>query len=310
MSELRTWLDGIPDDRLDEHFAGADAEEIARMIGDAPDAELTDLVADEPIRAAALKAGFDRFADFAVPSLLEEMNGVVRFVVRRDRGVDESYDAHFGEGTVDVRPAGASDPDVTISTDALTFLRLLSGTASAALLVLAGTITVSGDEQLALQTGGVFRVPGQTGVAVDPTALDAVQVAGVVAKAKDSHLKDVMRGGFRSVVLDEIFRRFPEYLDERRTQKLKLAACFKIGGGPNGDDRYLVEIDHGDCTVTPEGEGKRSVTIALGGAEFLKLATGNLNPTMAFMKGKLKVKGDLASALALSGAVRIPSAEG
>ena len=310
MSALRTWLDGIPENKLDEHFAGVDAEEIARMLGDASDAELTELIADEPIRAAALSAGFGRFADFAVPEQLEAMKGVVRFVVRRDRGVEETYDAHFGNNTVEVQPAGANEPDVTISTDALTFLRLLSGTASAALLVLAGTIKVSGDEELALQTGGVFRVPGQEGVAVDPTALDAVQVAGVIAKAKDSHLQDVMRGGFRGVVLGEIFRRFPEYLDQRSADKLKLAACFKIGGGPNGDDRYLVEIDRGACTVTPEGEGKRSVTIALGGAEFLKLATGNLNPTIAFMKGKLKVKGDLASALALSGAVRIPSAKG
>ncbi len=310
MSELRTWLDGIPEDKLDEHFAGVDAAEIARMLGEAPDAELRELIADESIRSAALSAGFGRFADFAVPEQLEAMEGIVRFVVRRDRGVDETYDAHFGNNTVEVKPAGANEPDVTISTDALTFLRLLSGTASAALLVLAGTIKVSGDEELALQTGGVFRVPGQEGVAVDPTALDAVQVAGVIAKAKDSHLQDVMRGGFRGVVLGEIFRRFPEYLDQRSADKLKLAACFKIGGGPNGDDRYLVEIDRGACTVTPEGEGKRSVTIALGGAEFLKLATGNLNPTIAFMKGKLKVKGDLASALALSGAVRIPSAKG
>lgn len=310
MSELRTWLNGIPADQLDQHFAGVDAVEIARLLGEATDAELKELIADESIRAAALNAGFGRFADFAVPGQLKTMDGVVRFVVRRDRGVDETYDAHFGNATVEVKHAGADEPDVTISTDALTFLRLLSGTASAALLVLAGTIKVTGDEDLALRVGGVFRVPGHEGVAVDPTALDAEQVAGVIAKAKDSHLQDVMRGGFRGVVLDEIFRRFPEYLNQRSADKLKLAACFKIGGGPDGDDRYLVEIDHGTCTVTPEGEGARSVTIALGGAEFLKLATGNLNPTIAFMKGKLRVKGDLASALALSGAVRIPSAKG
>ncbi len=310
MSELRAWLDGIEPDELDEHFASVDAAEIATMLGQATDAELKELIADESIRAAALGAGFDRFADFAVPEQLATMDGVVRFVVGRDRGIDETYDAHFANGTVEVHPADDRQPDVTISTDALTFLRLLSGTASAALLVLAGTIKVSGDEELALRTGGVFRVPGQEGVAVDPAALDAVEVAGVISKAKDSHLQHVMKGGFRSVVLDEIFRRFPEYLDERSAKKLKLAACFKIGGGPDGDDRYLVEIDHGTCTVTPEGEGRRSVTIALGGAEFLKLATGNLNPTMAFMKGKLRVKGDLASALALSSAVRIPSAKG
>ncbi len=310
MSRLRTWLDGIAPGDLDEHFARVDAVEIAAMLGEAGDDELGALIADESTRTAALNVGFSRFADFAVPERLAQMEGTARFVVRRDRGADETYDVRFGDATVVVDPAGDEAPDVTISTDALTFLRLLSGTASAALLVLAGTIRVDGDESLALQVGGVFRVPGQEGVAVDPSALDAVQVAGVIAKAKDSHLQDVMRGGFRTVVLDEIFRRFPEYLDERSAEKLKLTACFKIGGGPHEDDRYLVEIDHGTCTVTPAGEGKRTVTIALGGAEFLKLATGNLNPTMAFMKGKLRVKGDLASALALSGAVRIPSARG
>ena len=310
MGDLRDWLDGIAPADLGAHFAGVDAEEIARMVAETPDRELRALIDDDAIREAALEAGFGRFGEFAVPERLAAVSGLVRFVVRRGKAVDEAYDARFAGGAVDVEPAGTEEPDLTISTDAITFLRLLSGTASAALLVLAGDIRVVGDEDLALQVGGVFRVPGTDGVAVDPTTLDAVEVAGVIAKAKDAHLREVMKGGFRPVVLDEIFRRFPEYLDERRSAKLRLAACFKIGGGAGEDDRYLVEIDHGVCTVTPDGEGKRSVTIALGGAEFLKLATGNLNPTMAFMKGSLKVKGDLSAALALSSAVRIPSAKG
>lgn len=309
MSALRTWLEGIAADELEQHFASVDAIEIASMIAAAPDDELGQLMADERVRSAALNAGFGRFADFAVPGQLASMSGTVRFVVRRDRRTDEAWDARFGGGTVVVEPADDSLPDVTIGTDALTFLRLLSGTASAAILVLAGAISVSGDERLALQVGGVFRVPGRDDIAVDPTALDAVEVAGVISYARDSHLRDVMKGGFRSVVLDEIFRRFPEYLDERRASRLDLAVCFRIGGGPGEDDRYLVRIEHGDYSVTTAGEGRRTVTISIGGAEFLKLATGNLNPTVAFMKGRLKVKGDLAAALALSGAVRIPSAK-
>lgn len=310
MSALRTWLDGIAADELDHHFASIDATEIASMIAAAPDDELVRLIADEHVRSAALNAGFGRFADFAVPGQLAAMEGTVRFVVRRDRGLDEAWDARFGGGTVVVEPADDGLPGVTIGTDALTFLRLLSGTASAALLVLAGDISVSGDEQLALQVGGVFRVPGRDDVAVDPTALDAVEVAGVIAHARDSHLRDVMKGGFRTVVLDEIFRRFPDYLDERRAARLELGICFRIGGGPGEDDRYLVRIDHGSCSVTAGGDGRRTATITVGGAEFLKLATGNLNPTIAFMKGRIKVKGDLTAALALSGAVRIPSAKG
>ena len=310
MGDLRKWLDGIEPADLDARFASVDAEEIARLIGESPDAELRELIDDGDIRAAALTAGFGRFAEFAVPERLAEVSGVVRFVVSRATGIEESYDGTFANGTVVVEPSGDSEPDLIISTDALTFLRLLSGTASAALLVLAGDIRVEGDEALALQVGGVFRVPGTEGVAVDPSALNAVDVAKVISGAKDSHLRHVMNGGFRIVVLDEIFRRFPEYLDDRRAGKLNIAACFKIGGGSGDDDRYLVEIDKGTCTVTPDGEGKRNVTIALGGAEFLKLATGNLNPTMAFMKGSLKIKGDLSAALALSSAVRITSAKG
>jgi putative sterol carrier protein len=310
MGDLQDWLDGIEPSDLDARFASVDAEEIARLIGQSPDAELRELIDDDDIRAAALSAGFGRFAEFAVPERLAEVSGAVRFVVSRAKGIDESYDGTFADGTVVVEPSGDSKPDLVISTDALTFLRLLSGTASAALLVLAGDIRVEGDEALALQVGGVFRVPGTDGVAVDPSALNAVEVAKVISGAKDSHLRHVMSGGFRNVVLDEIFRRFPEYLDDRRAAKLNIAACFKIGGGSGDDDRYLVEIDKGTCTVTPDGEGKRNVTIALGGTEFLKLATGNLNPTMAFMKGSLKIKGDLSAALALSSAVRIPSAKG
>jgi len=309
MGDLRDWLDGIKPGDLDARFASVDADEIARLIAESPDDELRTLIDDDAIRGAALSAGFGRFAEFAVPERLAEVSGVVRFVVNRARGADESYDGTFADGTVLVEPSGSQEPDLVISTDAITFLRLLSGTASAALLVLAGDIKVDGDESLALQVGGVFRVPGTKGVAVDPTALNAIEVAKVISGAKDSHLRKVMKGGFRSVVLDEIFRRFPEYLDQRRADKMQVAACFKIGGGSDEDDRYLVEIVNGTCTVTPEGDGKRNVTIALGGAEFLKLATGNLNPTMAFMKGSLKVKGDLSAALALSSAVRIPSAK-
>lgn len=255
MSDLHAWLDGIEPEELAERFAGVDAEEIARLIAETPDRELRALIDQDPIREAALDAGFGRFAEFAVPERLAEVSGIVRFVVRRGKGLDGSYDAAFADGSVAVDPSGPDEPDLTITTDAITFLRLLSGTASAALLVLAGDIRVVGDEALAIQVGGVFRVPGSQGVAVDPTALDAVEVAGVISRTKDAHLREIMSGGFRPVVLGEIFRRFPEYLDEKRSAKLRVAACFKIGGGPAEDDRYLVEIDRGACTVTPAGEG-------------------------------------------------------
>lgn len=310
MSELSATLSTMTSEDIAEFFATGDAEDIAKLVSTASDVELKTLIDNDGLREAAVGAGLNRFQEFAVPERLAEVNGLVRFVVTRTRGADDRYDAEFGGGEVDVSPAGAGKPDVTIATSALDFVRLVSGTASAALLLLSGRLRVEGDEVLALQIGGVFRVPGSDDIAVNPAALDAVEVAEVISKSKDAYLRDVMKGGFRGVILEEIFRRFPEYIDANRAKNLEMNIGFKIAGGPGDPDRFLVNIDKGTVTVTRDGEGDRKATIALGGAEFLKLATGNLNPTMAFVRGSLKVRGDISAALSLSSVMRIPSARG
>ena len=310
MSELSLTLGSMNSEELAHFFETAGADDIARLINEADDDELVRLISDDAMREAAVGTGLNRFQEFAVPERLAEVNGVVRFIVTRSRGAKDSYDATFAHGNVDVVPAGPGRPDVSITTDALDFIRLVSGTASAALLLLSARLLVDGNEGLALQVGGVFKVPGSDDVAVNPAALDAIDVAGVIAKAKDSYLRDVMKGGFRDVILSEIFRRFPEYIDANKAKNLQFGIGFKIAGGDGEPDRFLVTLDKGECTVTRDGEGKRKATIALGGAEFLKLATGNLNPTMAFVRGSLRVKGDISTALSLSAVMRIPSARG
>ncbi|MEO6472234.1 MAG: SCP2 sterol-binding domain-containing protein [Aeromicrobium sp.] len=308
MPDLSPTLSTMTPEQIALFFATADADSIAQLVSDASDSELTKLISTDTLREAAVGAGLNRFQEFAVTERLAEVTGAVRFVVTRPRGADDRYDATFANGSVDVAPAGVGTPDVTIKTDALDFVRLVSGTASAALLLLSARLIVDGDEALALQVGGVFKVPGSEDVAVNPAALDAIEVAGIIAESKDSYLRDVMKGGFREVILTEIFRRFPEYIDSNRAKNLELNIGFKIAGGTGDADRFLVEIDKGTVTVTRDGEGERKATIALGGAEFLKLATGNLNPTMAFIRGSLKVRGDISAALSLSSVMRIPSA--
>lgn len=308
MTDLSATLGSMNSQEVAHFFETAPAEEIAALVSAASDRELRSLIADDELREAAVGSALNRFQEFAVPERLAEVSGVVRFIITRSRGADDRYDATFAGGNVEVLPAGLGEPQVTISTEALDLVRLVSGTASAALLLLSGRLRVEGDESLALQVGGVFRVPGSNDVAVNPAALDAIEVAGIISKAKDGFLRDVMKGGFREVILTEIFRRFPEYIDADKARNLQIDVGFKITGGEGEPDRYLVNIDKGACTVTRGGEGKRKATITLGGAEFLKLATGNLNPTMAFVRGSLRVRGDITAALSLSAVMRIPSA--
>jgi putative sterol carrier protein len=198
------------------------------------------------------------------------------------------------------------DPDVLLRLGVVDFLRLVTGGANAAYLYLGGRLDVDGDALLALAVGGVFQVPGRPGVAVDPDAIDPAEVARVLKGVKDAHLRSVMAGGFRPIVLEQVFKRFPEFLDEDRAAGADLSVGFLVRGrADGGEDRYVVEVREGVCRVSPGGRA-RDATLVLDGAAFLKLVTGHLNPVVGVMKGALKVRGDVTAGLALHKMMRIP----
>ena len=63
-----------------------------------------------------------------------------------------------------------------------------------------------------------------------------------------------------------------------------------------GDDGVVV-ID-GSTISTTDGPADCTISLALGDLE--DLISGDLNPTTAFMTGKLKVEGDMSVAMSLS----------
>ena len=120
-----------------------------------------------------------------------------------------------------------------------------------------------------------------------------------------------MSSAFRAIVLDEIFRRFPDYISAERTRGVDAAIKFKLTGGPDGTaDRYTVLVHDGTCRVTKGTDAAPRVTITLDGADFLKLVTGNANPPVMFLRGKLRVNGDLGFAARLLAFFKIPSPAG
>ena len=143
-----------------------------------------------------------------------------------------------------------AEPDVTIAADIVDFVRLVTGQSNAALLYLGGDLRIEGDEMLALAVGSVFTVPGSDRSAVDPTALDPVDVATAVATTSAKHMRSVMEGGFRPIVLEEVFRRFPDFIDAEKAGELQLCVGFRIGGRADGEvDRYSVHVADGVCTI-------------------------------------------------------------
>ncbi len=293
-------------DELNEYFCTTDVLEITEVIRTADDADLRRLIDLEHFRAAGVVAILDRFAEFADAERLREIRGVVRFRLARTRKDDECHTVRFQDGAVAID--SEAQPDVVIAADILDFVRLVTGERNPALLYLGARLGIEGHEMLALAVGTVFTVPGSAQPAVDPRALDPVAVATAVATTSAKHMRSVMEGGFRPIVLEEVFRRFPEFIDADKARDMTLSVAFRIGGRRDGEvDRYVVHIADGVCTIEtspPEGQ-RRDATITIDGADFLRLATGQLHPVRGVLTGALKVKGDRAKALALN-AVMVP----
>jgi putative sterol carrier protein len=299
-------LADLPAAEVDRFFAEEDPERLVALVDATTDEQLRRLVTRAAVRDAAVHHVLHRLGEFAIPDRLSQVNGVVEFVVDVPKAPQERPALVFDGHTVAVLEGDAPEVDVTIGTEILDFVRLVSGGVNAALLLLGGRLRVVGDEALALAVGGVFQVPGKPGVAVDPAEVDPEQVARVLKHAKDAHLRDVMAGGFREVVLEQVFARFPEFLDRDKAAGHTLHVGFTITGRADGDaDRYVVHVVDGACRVEP-GAGGRDATITLSGADFLKLVTGHLNPVMGVMRGALKVRGDVSRALLLHKIMRVP----
>jgi predicted lipid carrier protein YhbT len=313
MTDLPSTVAGLSEEDLDRFFHESDAELIVKLATATSDRDLERLLVDDALRAAAVESVLARLDEYAVPERLAAVQGTVCFRLGLPKRGQEIHALQFQDSGVTVVPPDAVDSDVTITCRMLDFVRMVTGGANAALLHLGARLFIHGDEKLALDVGGVFRVPGQDGVAVDPMALDPVDVSAAIAGVKDAHLHAVMAGGIREVVLAEVFRRLPGYVHPEKAMRHRLAVAFKIGGRPDGGaDRYVVTLREGRAVVErvhgDEPGPERDATIALNGAQFLKLVTGHLNPVTGVMRGQLKVRGDVKAALTFSGLMDIPSA--
>jgi putative sterol carrier protein len=92
----------------------------------------------------------------------------------------------------------------------------------------------------------------------------------------------------------EFFETLESRVDESKLAGMNNSYLFDI----DGEGQWVVAVHDGKLTVS-EGAGDADATIATSGETFDKIASGDQNPTTAYMTGKLKVKGDLGAAMKL-----------
>ncbi len=66
-----------------------------------------------------------------------------------------------------------------------------------------------------------------------------------------------------------------------------------------GEGTWHVAVRDGKVTVTEGGEAPADATIATSGDVFERIVSGEQNPAMAYMSGKVKVDGDLGAVMKL-----------
>jgi putative sterol carrier protein len=135
------------------------------------------------------------------------------------------------------------------------------------------------------------------------------EFAQLVKSTPDAKLAAVMKSESRPRILDAIFARMPTQFRADRAGATNAVIHWNIGDRPGGGfDTYELVIANGRCALSPSPEHDPKLAISVSPVDFVKVVSGNGNPVMMFMTGKLKAKGDLGLAANIQNLFDIPKA--
>lgn len=97
----------------------------------------------------------------------------------------------------------------------------------------------------------------------------------------------------------ETFDAMPGRFKPDRAQGVTAVIQYDITG--EGGGTYHVDIADGKAAVAEGPAASPKLTLTMAAQDWLDMTSGKLNGQMAFMSGKLKLKGDMALAMKLAG---------
>ena len=146
----------------------------------------------------------------------------------------------------------------------------------------------------------------------NPESLSSIgpkEFAQLVKTTPDSQIAELMKGDSRSKILDEVFGRMPTLFRADKAGNTSAVIHWILTGGPDGSsDTSETVIEDGACTVTNQPVREPKLAMTMDPVTFLKVVSGDGNPMMMFMTGKVKAKGDLALAAPVAKLFDIPKA--
>jgi predicted lipid carrier protein YhbT len=250
-----------------------------------------------------------RFPDYLDPVAARGMHGVVRWELVGFEDEADPFTLIVEDGVIKVGRDLEAEPTVTLRLGVVSFLKLATGNGDPCTMALSGDLELDGDAWFALELLRLFRIPTEDGVVelCSPSKVDVAAMARLVRELPERRLRERLRGAVRQILLDEIFRRLPEYLNRGRSVGVDALVAWQITGRPDGGfDEYRTLIRGGVCTVG-DLEGEPRVSIRTEPVVFFKLVTGNASPALTYLKRRLSIRGDLYFASRLPRIFAVPT---
>lgn len=123
---------------------------------------------------------------------------------------------------------------------------------------------------------------------------DPAVFARRVKAAPDAELRQLLAGDRRATVLDDLVRGMPDVFRADRAGTLEAVVHWHVTGRADGvDDVFELRIADGRCVVSERAELTPRLVLRIDAADFVKMATGNANARLLFMRGRLRARGDL-----------------
>jgi putative sterol carrier protein len=103
----------------------------------------------------------------------------------------------------------------------------------------------------------------------------------------------------------QLFEAMPQYFQPDKASGTNATIQFDLSGDEAG--KWWVKIADGTC-ASGEGEIETpNLTLIADAGDAVKILTGQMDGTSAFMQGKLKLKGDMGLAMRLTSLFRRPT---
>ncbi len=105
--------------------------------------------------------------------------------------------------------------------------------------------------------------------------------------------------------IQQVFDLLPQYFRPEKARDVRAVVQFHITGPGGGD--WVVRVDQGRLTVeSGASQEPADLTVTVSAEHYWALLRGEMDPLAAYMRGRLRIAGDLKLAYRLQDLFRMP----